>query len=647
MKEYPAAKLAPSNDSAAKAWVRALERTASIALNPERVFPTVIQDLAEQFGDTPALLSDREHLTYRALAGRSNRYARWALDQGLSKGEAVCLFMPNRPEYMAIWLGITLAGGVVALLNTNLTGPALAHCINLVAPKHIVADADLIDVLTTALPELTSVTTIWAHGAGQGSWPRIDRDIERFGGGPLAGSERRPLSVEDQALYIYTSGTTGLPKAAIVSHGRLMQWTHWFAGMMDTQSTDRMYDCLPMYHSVGGVQAPGAVLIAGGSVVIRENFSARHFWSDIVRWDCTLFQYIGELCRYLLCAEPSPHGSGHRIRLACGNGLRLDVWDDFKGRFQIPRILEFYAATEGNVSWFNVEGKRGSIGRIPSYLAHRFPATLVRFDVETENPVRNEQGYCIRCGRNEVGEAIGQVPVEGAPNFGGRFEGYTSSEASEKKLLRNVFNPGDAWFRTGDLMRKDEKGFFYFVDRIGDTFRWKGENVATSEVSEAICEFSGVQQANVYGVTIPGADGRAGMATLVTSNELDLKAFREHLIARLPDYARPLFLRIGPGFEVTSTFKYTKINLARQGYDPAATTDAIYFNDPEHATFIRVNEAIYHRIQTGRIDWRGRPTDHQSEQPGTHRGVEHNEPVSVRKLYSGLRGPDLVEIDHV
>ena len=341
------------------------------------------------------------------------------------------------------------------------------------------------------------------------------------------------MTIEDRALHIYTSGTTGLPKAANVSHARLMQWSEWFAGMLDARPTDRMYDCLPMYHSVGGVLAPGAMLAAGGSVVIRENFSASQFWSDVVRWDCTLFQYIGELCRYLLHAAPSSDEKAHRIRIACGNGLRPDVWDSFQSRFRIPRILEFYAATEGGLSLFNVEGKCGSIGRVPPYLAHRFSPALIRFDVERDEPVRNGQGFCIRCAPNEIGEAIGQISDDPS-HAGSRFEGYTSQEASEKRILRNVFQPGDVWVRTGDLMRKDEQGFFYFVDRIGDTFRWKGENVATSEVAEAICAFPGVRQANVYGVAIPGADGRAGMAALVAEPEVDLAALRVHLIRRLP-----------------------------------------------------------------------------------------------------------------
>src|SRR5262249_53698621 len=252
------------------------------------------------------------------------------------------------------------------------------------------------------------------------------------------------------------------------------------------------------------------------------------------------------------------------------------------------------------VSMFNVEGKPGAIGRVPPYLAHRFPATLVQFDIEKEEPVRNEQGFCVPCSPDQVGEAIGRLPEDPA-NVSTRFEGYTSDEASEKKILRNVFEPGDAWFRTGDLMRKDEKGYFYFVDRVGDTFRWKGENVATSEVSEAICAFPGVKQASVYGVAVPGADGRAGMAMLVTHDDLDLTAFRKHLTDRLPEYAHPLFLRVRNDIEVTGTFKYTKSAFVREGYNPAVTSDAIYFNHQERSAFVRLDQELYERIQVRQV----------------------------------------------
>lgn len=586
--------------SAAKAWLRALELTAPIPRNRSRILPTVIEELAERSPNAPALLSDREGLTFHGLVVRANQYARWALRQGLAKGEVVCLLMTNRPEYFALWLGITKAGGVVALLNTNLAGPSLAHCVNVVRPKHVIVSEEFIDAVMAVLPGLTSSPVIWAHGTDRAAFPRVDFDIHQHSGERLDECERPPMSIEDRALYIFTSGTTGMPKAVNISHARVMQWSHWFAGMMGVQPRDRMYSCLPMYHSIGGVLVPGAILAGGGSVVIREKFSVSQFWSDVTRWDCTMFQYIGEFCRYLLHVPKNSNSMSHQIRLACGNGLAPDVWHEFKERFGIPRILEFYASTEGGVSLFNAEGKPGAIGRIPPYLAHRFSPSLVRFDVDKGEPVRNAQSLCTACGPNEIGEALGRV-VNDAANVGSRFEGYTDKQASERKILRDVFEAGDAWVRTGDLMRKDENGFFYFVDRVGDTFRWKGENVATSEVSEAICAFPGVKHATVYGVTIPAADGRAGMAALVTAGSLDLCALREHLADYLPPYARPVFLRVQDDIEVTGTFKYSKTDLVRQGYDPCATADTIYFDNPASQSFHRLDEELYGRIQGGQI----------------------------------------------
>ncbi len=283
---------------------------------------------------------------------------------------------------------------------------------------------------------------------------RIDREIEDLSGEPLSAAERRDVTIADRALTIYTSGTTGLPKAANVSHHRLLQWSLWFAGLMNAGPDDRMYDCLPLYHSVGGVVATGALLARGGSVVIAEKFSAQRFWDDVAKWDCTLFQYIGELCRYLVNAPKHPRERAHRLRLCAGNGLRADVWEKFQQRFDIPKVLEFYAATEGNVSLYNVEGKVGAIGRIPPFLKHRFPLALVKFDDTDGAPARDAGGRCIRCATGEAGEAIGKIRGGSSPT-GGDFEGYTSAEDTERKILRDVFEPGDAWYRTGDLMRMD------------------------------------------------------------------------------------------------------------------------------------------------------------------------------------------------
>ncbi len=418
---------------------------------------------------------------------------------------------------------------------------------------------------------------------------------------PLAPHERAALTIEDRALYIYTSGTTGMPKAANINHYRLLVASLGFSGIMNTKASDRMYDCLPMYHTVGGVLATGAVLLNGGSVFIREKFSAHEFWDEVVRWDCTLFQYIGELCRYLVNTPPNPKETAHRLRLACGNGLRPDVWPQFKRRFRIPHILEFYAATEGNVTLFNFDEKEGSVGRIPWFLASHFPIKLVKFDFDTEQPARDAQGLCIPCKVGEIGEAVGKI-VNDPSKPAARFEGYASASQNEHKILHDVFEHGDMWFRTGDLMYQDKEGYFFFSDRIGDTFRWKGENVSTSEVSETITAVPGVVQANVYGVTVPGHDGRAGMAALVIDPSVfDLAVLHRALVERLPSYARPLFLRIRGELEVTATFKQKKFDLVAEAFDPSKTHDPIYFNDPQTNSFVPVDLALFKQISSGRI----------------------------------------------
>ena len=580
--------------------LRTLKLTTPIAKNPTRVFPQVILELADKYGEAPALLSDRERLSYRELAARSNRYARWALTQNLGKGDTLCLMMPGRPEFVAAWIGITRVGGVVALINTHLTGTALAYCINVVSPKHIIVAAELFESLQSARGQITGEPKVWVHGEADANFPRIDREVDSLPGEDLAAAELPTLTIEDRALYIYTSGTTGLPKAANINHYRVMLASYAFAGVMDTRSTDRMYDCLPLYHTAGGVVATGALLVNGGSVVIRDKFSAREFWDDIVRWDCTCFQYIGELCRYLLNSPPNPNEQKHHLRLACGNGLRPDVWPQFKRRFQIPQIIEFYAATEGNVSLFNFDGKEGAVGRLPWWLARRFPIKVVRFDPESQQPIRDNRDFCIECQVDEPGEVIGKI-IKHASKPGQRFEGYASEVETDRKILHDVFKKGDLWFRTGDLMRKDKNGYFYFIDRVGDTFRWKAENVSTTEVEEAIGRFDGILESNVYGVQIAGRDGRAGMAAIVARDNLNLTALHDHIARQLPEYARPVFLRIRKDNDLTTTFKQKKINLLKEGFDPSRTSDPIYFSDPQREAFVRLDAPLYEQINSGRV----------------------------------------------
>jgi fatty-acyl-CoA synthase len=584
--------------STAKSWLKAIERTARIEANPHRLFADLVEDWAVRQPDRPSLLSERATLSYRELNDRINRYARWALSAGIGKGETVCLFLPGQPDYLAAWLGITRIGAVAALINTKLVGSSLAHCIEVAEADHIVVGRDLAAAFEEVQPRLKRAPNVWWHGGDTGE-TNIDTVLAGLDGSPLTSSERRGVSVNDRALLIYTSGTTGLPKAASISHRRILNWGGWFAGLTDASPEDRLFDCLPLFHSVGGVVAPCSMLAAGGSVVLSEKFSAGTFWRDVVRWDCTLFQYIGELCRYLFKAPASEFETRHRLRLACGNGLRGDIWEAFQARFSIPHILEFYAATEGNFSLYNVEGKPGAIGRIPPLLAHRFPAAIVRIDPETNVPLRDADGLCMACASGEAGEAIGRIGT--ADGAGGRFEGYTNAAETEKKILRDVFAKGDAWFRTGDLMTIDDGGFFHFVDRLGDTFRWKGENVATSEVNEAILECRGVVDATTYGVLVPGADGRAGMAAIVTDANFDFTVLRDHLARRLPAYACPVVVRLSAGLDRTETFKQKKQDLIGAGFDPLKITDPMFFRDPKSGNFMPLGAGEFSLISEGAI----------------------------------------------
>jgi fatty-acyl-CoA synthase len=443
---------------------------------------------------------------------------------------------------------------------------------------------------------------LFIHGEGDISAPRFDEDILNHSGAPLATHERVPLTIDDRCVYVYTSGTTGLPKAANINHYRVSAMALGFSSVMEVKASDRLYDCLPMYHSNGGILATLGVLIRGGSIVIREKFSVREFWGDIVRHDCTLFFYIGELCRYLLNAPPSQFDRRHHIRLICGNGLRPDIWRAFSERFGITRIREFYGATEGNIALFNFDSRPGAIGRIPKWAEKRFVVKVVRFDVENEKPMRDARGHCIPCAPGEIGEVIGEIIDD--PNApANRFEGYADKSADEAKILRNVFRDGDAWFRSGDLVTRDARGYFYFVDRVGDTFRWKGENISTNEVAEAINTHTGVASCAVYGITIKDHDGKAGMAAIHLSEHdpFDLEKLTEHLVNNLPPQARPLFLRLRRDVDMTGTFKIRKTDLVRERLTPREASEPVYMFDQDTRRYRLLDDATRYAILEGRV----------------------------------------------
>jgi fatty-acyl-CoA synthase len=560
------------------------------------LIPDDFEAVCDKFSTRPAIIFEGKTWSYGQLDGKANRYAHWGISIGLKAGDVVSLFMQNRPDYIAAWFGLSKIGVVVAMINHNLQGSALLHCVTVSKSKAVIVGAEIINLWAT-IEGQTGDLAVWVGG---GTYPNVgdlDRALNAQNVARPSRSHRENLRGKDPCLYVYTSGTTGNPKAATLSHMRVQGMSRSFIGATRTDENDRVYCPLPLYHGTGGICGVGICLNTGAALVLRAKFSATQFWDDIVDNGCTVFVYIGELFRYLISAPVHPKERLHKIKSCFGNGLRLDVWTKAEERFGIPLIAEFYGSTEGNVSFINVDGKLGAVGRIPKYAKKRFNTELVRFDVENERPVRGPDGLCEICDPDEVGEAIGKIDTT-TPR--GRFEGYANDKAAtEKKLLRDVFETGDLWFRTGDLLKQDRDGYFYFVDRIGDTYRWKSENVSTNEVSEAIGIFDGIEQANVYGVDVPHTDGRAGMAVIVAHGPVDMAALSSHVRGQLPSYAVPLFLRFKTEVEVTGTFKYRKVELVQEGFNPSTISDPMFWMNQASRQYEPLTSEVYAQLQSG------------------------------------------------
>ena len=560
----------------ARGLFRLLKRIKPIELDSDVLLCDDFEEAVDKFADNIAIDDGQRTLTYRDLDAMANRFAHWAKNRGLRRSDTIALMMTNRIEYLAAWIGFSKVGIATALINTNLNGQGLAHCLAISNAFNVVADEDCWRQIEEARPLVDHNLALWVLGLPDDLETSDRRGLDKpvRGGSSVRPSKsaREGLTNRDTALYIYTSGTTGLPKAARIPHSRARTYMRAFAGATRSTPEDRIFNVLPLYHSTGGLVGVGAALLNGARLVIRKKFSASTFWPDVRSSGATMFVYIGELCRYLVNCPPHEDETKHKLRLAFGNGLRADVWPEFQSRFRIPEILEFYGSTEGNVSLFNFDGKQGAIGRVPGFLKSQINIRLVEFDVETEQPIRGPDGLCRLARVGEVGEAIGLIGNDIRHDF----SGYADKAASQKKILTDVFKKGDRWFRTGDLMKQDGEGYFYFVDRMGDTFRWKGENVSTSEVEQVLMDAPGVTEAIVYGVPVPAQDGKAGMAALVMEGKFDVQAFSDHVEAKLPAYAQPVFLRLIKSAETTGTFKYRKADLVADGFDPEKTGTSLY-----------------------------------------------------------------------
>jgi fatty-acyl-CoA synthase len=575
------------------AFTRGIRRLGGVSPWSRTTVSDRIERIVDRTPDADALRFGARVLSYRALDERANRYAHWGRSQGLGPGDAIALMMENGPEYVAAVLGMGKIGVVTALINTHLSDRGLAHCLEVSAARLAVVGPEQQDAYGSARPWLERPVRAWVSGDGGRSGEDLAAALEQESPLRVDADRRRDVRADDCFCLIYTSGTSGLPKAAKVSHFRFLSMAAGIGAVIGLEPEDRTYVPLPLYHAAGLALGVGGALATGASAIIAPRFSAGSFWKECIEHGATTVQYIGELCRYLLNQPAGDEERRHSIRCAVGNGLRPDVWEPFQKRFGIPRIVEFYGSTEGNVMLINLDNRVGAVGRMPQALRTAAGVHIVRYDVERAEPVRDEGGHCVRCAPGEVGEAIGRIsPLT-------RFEGYSDPEETERKILRDVFRDGDAYFRTGDLLSCDEEGYFYFIDRIGDTFRWKGENVSTTEVAEVLGVLPAVREATVYGVPVPGVEGRAGMAAVVLEGELDAGALARAVVEGLPAYARPLFPRICERIDATGTFKQLKRALIDEGYDPARVDDPLYFLDAAATTYRLLDDDAHRRIVSG------------------------------------------------
>ncbi|XP_041713553.1 very long-chain acyl-CoA synthetase isoform X1 [Coregonus clupeaformis] len=570
--------------------------------------------------DRPFIVFENKTYSYQDTDRRSNKIAN-ALQRHseLRPGDTVALFMGNEPAFIFTWLALAKLGCPVALLNHNIRSRSLLHCFNCCSAKLLIAAAELQEAVEEVLPSLREQGVCVYLMTKQCDTPGMEGfsdQVEEASDTPLPQSLRSDITFKSPAVYIYTSGTTGLPKAAVVNQNRLL------AALAVLDSTgvtpgDVIYLNLPLYHTAGFIIGFIGSIETGSTIILRRKFSASQFWDECRKYNVTVVQYIGEVLRYLCNTPKRDNDREHKVRLAIGNGVRAEIWKEFLNRFGNMDVREFYASTEGNVGFVNYTGKIGAIGRV-NYLHRKlFPYALIKYDTERDEPIRDSTGLCVEAPKGETGLLVSKI-TDIAP-----FVGYAkNSQQTEKKRLRDVFQKGDLYFNSGDLLKIDQDNFIYFQDRVGDTFRWKGENifyyidwscidpyrwkgenVATTEVADILTLIDFVQEANVYGVQVPGHEGRIGMAavTVKEGEQFDGNKTFSHVASYLPAYARPRFIRIQNAVEVTGTFKQMKVRLVEEGFDPACIPDPLYILQERKQSYTPMSGQVYSSIVSGNI----------------------------------------------
>ena len=545
-----------------------------------------------------ALLFEDQKFSYQELNAWANQIGHFYLSIGACRGDVIAVMVENRPELVATVIALAKIGVTTALVNTSQTGKALTHSINLVKPIAIIVGEECRNAVEEVRQDLQLQADRFHWFADQATqkdagktpeaWANLAEKVDQF---PKFNTPTtNTIQGKDGLFYIYTSGTTGLPKAVIFTHSRWTLAYGTYGHVLDLKSDDVMYCTLPLYHATGIVVCWCGVIAGSATLALRRKYSTSSFWKDVQKFDASAIGYVGELCRYLMDAPVSELEKGHRVTKMIGNGMRPNIWDKFKERFGIEEVLELYASSEGNVGFSNVFNFDNTVGFSPT------PYAIIEFDKENNQPVKDDKGWCKKVKKGEVGLLVGKI-TRRSP-----FDGYTDPEKNKAVIMKDVFKHGDAYFNTGDLVRDIGFRHAQFVDRLGDTFRWKGENVSTSEVENAVSEYEKIAEAVVYGVEIPHTNGRAGMAAITLSDgaELtaqDLKQMANEFKKCLPAYAVPVFLRIQAQVETTGTFKYQKNKLKEQAFDPNKTDERLLVLLPNATEYCDLTAEIFSNIQ--------------------------------------------------
>lgn len=561
--------------------------------------PLCLARTATKFPTKTAIIFEGCEITWGQLDERASRVAQSLQDRGIKPGDTVSLLMDNRIEYIESLFGIMRAGAVASLINTNLRGPQLIHCISETKAKALIFGTELTDAVAEIKADCELVEGedfLFVNHLNSDNAPNWAIDYVRIidETSPMPIDARPAIFSGNAALFIFTSGTTGLPKATFQKHGKQLASPKLSSKAgLKLQSSDCMYLCLPLYHATGLTIGFNSAMGAGATVFLRRKFSASQFLQDVRANNCNTFLYIGELCRYLLAQPQMPNDGENPLEKMIGNGLRPDIWLEFKNRFKIDRIVEFYGASESNAFIMNFFNRDCTIG------AALNPLLLIQYDVASDTIVRDEAGFCIPVEAGQPGLLIGEITKDA------EFIGYTDKEATQKKILHDAFKPGDTYFNSGDLLRTMDTIFsfgfkhYQFVDRVGDTFRWKGENCSTNEVGEIINDHASIEICNIYGVEIPGTDGRAGMAAIVLKqdHEFDTDSISALIKRDLATYAQPVFIRLLPELPLTGTFKLQKNDLREAAYHPDQCPDTVYVLRPGEDTYTELDSDFYQKIQ--------------------------------------------------